>query len=89
MALLWLSFVKDGKFAGVVITDAPDVGVAALKCHAMGVNPGGEIMSFELPEDATRERGYPRDTLLNEEFLKADGQKKIVDLPPEQQEWFA
>jgi hypothetical protein len=83
--LMWLSFVKGGKFAGVVITDAADVGEASLKCWRLGANPGGEIMSFEIPEDAALERSYPRDVLLSEEFLKADGHKKIKDVPPEVQ----
>jgi hypothetical protein len=83
--LMWLSFVRDGKFAGVVITEAMDVADAASKCWRIGVNPGGEIMSFQIPEDAAKERSYPRDTLLSEDFLKADGHKKIKDCPPDVQ----
>ena len=83
MPLLWLSFVNDDKFAGVVITEASDVGEAARKCWANGCNPGGQIMSFEIPEDAAKERGYPRDTILSEEFLQSDGHKKIKNCFPE------
>lgn len=84
--LLWLSFVKDDVFQGVIITEAVDVAEAARKCHRLGINPGGEIVSFEIPEDAKLERGYPRDTLLDEAFLRADGHVKIKDAPPEIQE---
>ena len=86
MPLLWLSFVKDDKFAGVVVTEADGIAEATAKCWRNGVNPGGEVMCYEIPEGATKERGYPRDTLLSEAFLKADGHKKIKDLPPEMQE---
>lgn len=83
MSLMWLSFVKDERFAGVVITEANDVADAARKCWANGCNPGGEIMSFVIPEDAAKERSYPRDTILSEEFLKSDGHKKVKDCPAE------
>ena len=83
MKLMWLSFVNDGKFAGVIITEAMGIADAVCKCHALGINPGGEVMSFEIPEDAQKERSYPRDVLLTEEFLKADGHKKIKDMDPE------
>ena len=85
MPLMWLSFVRDDKFAGVVVLEASDVGDAARRCWALGCNPGGEIKGFEIPEDAVKERSYPRGVLLSEEFLKNEGHKKIKDYPPDVQ----
>lgn len=86
MPLLWLSFATDDEFLGVVITEAPDVMAGAAKCHALGINPGGQVLSFEIPEDAPKERSYPRDTLLSAAFLQGDGHKKIKDCPLDVQE---
>lgn len=85
MPLMWLSFVKDDKFAGVAIVEANDVADASRKCWQLGCNPGGQVLSFEIPEDAEKERSYPRGVLLSEDFLKRDGHKKIKDCPPDVQ----
>jgi hypothetical protein len=37
----------------------------------------------EIPEDAAKDRSYPRDALISEEFLKSDGHKQIKDCPLE------
>lgn len=85
MPLLWLSFADDDKFRGVVITEAEDVGEATQKLYRLGVNPGGQVLCFQIPPHAMKERGYPRDTILTAEFLQGDGHKKLKDCPPEVQ----
>lgn len=79
MKLLWLSFVDEGKFKGVIITEGKDVEHAACKCWKMGINPGGQVACFEIPETATQERELPRDTLLSEEFLNERGYMKLKE----------
>lgn len=54
--LLWLSFCdatkpKGEQFLGVVIIGATDVVEASRKAWNLGINPGGEIKSVELPPD--------------------------------------
>jgi hypothetical protein len=56
--LYWLSFCDDetgpncGAFLGVSIVEAPNPDEAMLQSWALGVNPGGEVMICELPDDA-------------------------------------
>lgn len=79
--LLWLSFAEDGKCLGVVITEAEDVVEGAKKCRKNGVNPGGQVLSYEIPEDAKKERALPRDVLLSDKFLIKKGYIKLKDQP--------
>jgi hypothetical protein len=53
---LWMSFADPGRpvgqrFLGVIIIDAPGLATATTMTHTMGINPGGEIQSMEIPED--------------------------------------
>lgn len=68
---MWLSFVKEGKFQGVVITRAKNIEQAIEKCWKMGINPGGDVAGSFLPEGYIPD--YPRDQILSEEFLRAKG----------------
>ena len=54
MPLQWLSFAdphrpKGQQFLGVVILEAPTFADAVNCAHVQGVNPGGEVVGFELP----------------------------------------
>lgn len=71
---MWLSFVKEGQFQGVVITRAKDIAVAVRKCWKLGINPGGEVAGSFLKEGMFPD--YPRDQLISEEFLRAKGHMK-------------
>jgi hypothetical protein len=56
--LMWLSFVDPDKPAGrrnlgVIVTRAVDVIDAVEKTHAMGINPGGEVLCAQLPDKPT------------------------------------
>jgi hypothetical protein len=50
---LYLSFADDdrGGFLGAVITYASGIGTAVMKCYALGINPGGEVLSFEIDDE--------------------------------------
>lgn len=50
----WLSFAdgnlpKGAQFLGVVIVDAPDFLGAVMRTHALGINPGGEVVGVPVP----------------------------------------
>lgn len=75
MKLFWLSFCDSDKpkgtqFLGCVIIEAPDLVDAITKSHGLGVNPGGEVLSIEIP-DEVRDRFGPehRDKLLSREYV--------------------
>ena len=56
MALFWLSFVdpdlpEGSAFLGVSIVDAPDLEAAIEKAWALGINPGGQVLSQKLSEE--------------------------------------
>ena len=45
----WLSFADDSGFKGVVILHAANFELAFAESHLLGLNPGGEIQSIEVP----------------------------------------
>ncbi len=51
--LFWISFADDdrGGFLGVVITETHGVGTAAEKCWELGINPGGQMVAWEIPPE--------------------------------------
>ena len=53
---VWLSFadpsLPDGsQFLGVAIVRGVDVVSAVVSAHALNINPGGEVMCVEIPDD--------------------------------------
>lgn len=48
----WLSFAE-GRFLGAAIVQAQGAMHAIEKAHRLGINPGGEVASWELPPDVT------------------------------------
>ena len=46
----YLSFATDAGCLGVAYMDEPDFMTAVMKSHALGINPGGEVMSFPIPD---------------------------------------
>jgi hypothetical protein len=73
----WLSFA-DGErpagqqFLGVIVTRAWSIQAAIRRTHVLGVNPGGGVLSAELP-DSDQTRAIPRDRLLSWADLEALG----------------
>jgi hypothetical protein len=64
----YLSFVKDEKFAGACVVQARGVASALQRSHALGINPGGEVMSFPVGA----EKGpLPADRLLSRAEMEA------------------
>jgi hypothetical protein len=60
--LWWLSFCDphrpDGaQFLGACIVGGLDIATAAMSAHALGCNPGGEVMGVEMPEEFARHVG--------------------------------
>jgi len=56
MPCFWMSFCDTDKpngeqFTGVVITISSDFESAVKKTHRLQINPGGEVASWEVPED--------------------------------------
>jgi len=52
MKLTYCSFADDERCRGVVILDGYlDPVMAALQARFLGINPGGQLLVFEIPED--------------------------------------
>lgn len=49
--LWWLSFASDDGFLGACIVPGSDVATAAMAAHALGINPGGEVLGIPTPPD--------------------------------------
>ena len=54
--LIWMSFAdpdlpKGQQFLGAVIIKARGLAQATVLTHTMGINPGGEILSMDIPND--------------------------------------
>lgn len=67
----WLSFAdqtrpKGNQFLGVVIIEAITLDQAITQSHLRGLNPGGEILSFQIPYDRIPDEQF-RNRLLSRE----------------------
>lgn len=60
----WLSFVGEGEFIGVIVTEAASEAAAVQKVWRAGINPGGEVLAGELRAEYVPGPEY-RDRLLN------------------------
>lgn len=74
--ILWMSFCDTSKpkgeqFLGVIITKALGPVHALKKTHQMKINPGGEVMSYEVTE--IQNFNKVSDRLLNKKQLKKYG----------------
>lgn len=56
MALHYLSFCGKEGWRGCVVVDADNFLAAVAKTHRLGINPGGEVMGSQLPEEGMDER---------------------------------
>ena len=66
---LYISFADESGFRGAVITQAYGVVDASLKCHRLGINPGGEMAVWDIDEDKLPPPEC-RDTLLTKKQVK-------------------
>lgn len=46
----WLSFSAEEGALGVAIVGASTFGEAVAKSHILGINPGGEIKAYQIPD---------------------------------------
>ncbi len=78
--LWWLSFAKDdGVTSYVCIVEAGSFLEAHFRATAAGINPGGEVLGFPIPDEAD-EAKLPRNRLLTEQELRAVGAKKQYEV---------
>ena len=87
MSLFWLSFCDENKpegeqFLGVCIVESPaalDIGGAVAEAWRLGINPGGQVMSFEIPEELRERHAKHTNRLMSREALEcAFGEMKTV-----------
>ena len=70
--LFWLSFADSNRptgeqFLGVAIVEAIDIADATEKCWRLGINPGGEVLSVEVPEEKYESYSPHTNKLLTKE----------------------
>ena len=49
--LMYLSFAGEEGWRGAVIIKARGMGHAVLECHLRGINPHGQVMGIDIPEE--------------------------------------
>lgn len=64
----WLSFVRGDSFAGVAIVRGHTLIEAARAAHAIGCNPGGQVMGMPAPASL----GDPPTQYTNRLLMKAE-----------------
>jgi hypothetical protein len=78
MSIWWLSFVDPDKpvserFLGACCVKATDADDAVKEAWALGCNPGGEVVAFEIEEELVKERGLELGVLMDIEELNRRG----------------
>lgn len=73
--LWWLSFVNEGKNAGVCIVEAPDFGDAVVRAHELDINSGGEVrgVSLDHPDAVAEAQKLGLDELIDPDELRSRG----------------
>lgn len=75
----WLSFAQDDhKTCHVCVIDAPNSSAALMFATLRGLNPGGEVLMFEVPPEVAAE--LPRNCFLTQVELDASGAKRLGDI---------
>jgi hypothetical protein len=83
MTSWWLSFVANHANIGVCIVDAEDIGGAVRRAAELGINPGGQVMGWPMPDDAEDLQRFPKNVLLTQERLKEAGYLRLKDVDGE------
>ena len=73
----WLSFcdgnLPEGRqFLGCAIVPGTCIATAAISAHALGCNPGGEVLGVAFPDDMEIPDGYAVRLLTKAEALELD-----------------
>lgn len=74
--LFYMSFADsdgDEGFLGGIIMETHGITLAMIETHALGINPGGEMASWELPEDMQPGPEYRNRLLTRDEIESALG----------------
>ncbi len=92
MKTFWISFANDDEGnLGCCIVDAESSKEAILMASELGINPGGEAMIWEMPddnEDATAEiNKYGKNILIRPEQLLSEGYRKTNEMDDETQQY--
>jgi hypothetical protein len=66
---LYLSFA-DEKFNGGVVIKAHGMMDAVTKTHALGINPGGQVISIEVPDEHLPDEKFRNRLLSKEDVLE-------------------
>lgn len=66
----YLSFAEDEKFNGAVVIKAHGIGDACMKCHQLGISPGGEVLGFPIPDDELPSSQYHNRLLGREDVVE-------------------
>ena len=90
--LFYISFATDEGFRGATVVEAMDEFDAIATTTVLGINPGGEAVIIELPQDLPPETRAQmlcyKDRLVSKEELMADGARRHGDLSPTEQATF-
>lgn len=73
----WLSFADDTGFRGGVMTRARGVVSAIQKTHRLGINPGGEVASTQLPDEAIQDAPFNPADFADQLLSKTDIDEKL------------
>jgi hypothetical protein len=90
----YLSFADQSLFLGACVVESPDFIGAVLRTHELGINPGGQVLGFALPEDLRANDPGAYDWLMQnldrlisrEEFEANGGGMRLGDMTPEEKE---
>ena len=75
---MYISFC-DEKFLGAVIIQAPGIATAILRCHQLGINPGGQALAVSLDPDLLPPPEARERLLTKEEVIRYMGPVHRVD----------
>jgi hypothetical protein len=78
--LFYISFADPGRFLGANIVKAPGFAMAIMKTHSLKINPGGEALGAEVPENVKIKEEFI-DKLLRtkEEVEEAMGESSYLE----------
>ena len=82
MPHFYFSFVINGKFAGATVVQGDNIASALSRSHELGLNPGGEVLSLEIPPDKLERPDVKMciGRLASKEELQALGAKRLGDM---------
>lgn len=77
MTIHYLSFADDTGWLGAIHVQADTFIEAVTKTHLLGINPGGEVMGTEIPEEALKTPEGQRILQVLDQFLTREAMEKL------------